>query len=241
MSQYVAVFKGECAPCGCTLAVVRSGTAPSVRNCARLDGRCSTTGTLCLCISTLPIFFFLHLFLSQCRRVLTRCCPAEKKSFEREEERKGERGKSGQQLPTVPVLIPESLSSSGPPDISPPSPPFGSLNGRGSFGVCSSAGANTLEAASVWRVDRGPGRTLRNARLPRWSSALSTFAFPFWAFFYWRWRETLLTKFTTERKSEKKKWQLSHFSPRYGLFIFIDVLFTLSSMCGPCSGCGIRG
>lgn len=88
----------------------------------------------------------------------------------------------------------------------------------------------------------------RNARLLRWSSTLRTFSpafvrfsfffsFLFFSFFLFRRKERSLQqkgKLCAEVAAltlRKKK------SPRYGLYVFIDVLFTQSSIFGSYSRC----
>lgn len=128
-----------------------------VRNGARLDGRCFTTGTLCLsvdCSSTSPTFFLLF----YCILVLSAQACVKRFFFFLffwtlllEKKRRKKKKKTGY-LSKLSRFTGE-LSSSV-PQISPPC----SLNGWGSLGLCSSAQAKRLESTREYRSLWGESR-----------------------------------------------------------------------------------
>lgn len=115
------------------------------------------------------------------------------------------------------------------PDI----PPLSSLNGWGSLGLCSSAQAKWLETTCeypwVWRLE-GNAQKCTAASLELNSEDFSCIC----AFFSGG-RTPL--KVYNRKENSALKWQLSHYSPRYGLYVFIIVLFTQSSIFGSCFCC----
>lgn len=200
-------------------AVESPAAEPLVRNGARLDGRCFTTGTLCLC----TLYLNSSDFFSQRRRALT-CTPAFKKKLSGEGKGRRRVGKkSGLPLQTVLVFTGESCRHQHPRY-----PPLNSLNGWDSLGLCSSAQAKRLETTfeypSVWRLE-GNAQKCPAASLQLNSEDLSCIC----AFCS---QGRTLLKVYNRKENSALKWQLSHYIPRYGLYVFIDVLFTLSTFFG---------
>ena len=117
----------------------------------------------------------------------------EKEGKEEQEEEEGK--KVGNCFKTVPVLTGE-LSSSA-PQIS---PPFSSLNGWASLGLCSSAQAKRLEATceypSVWRLD-GNAQKCPAASLELHSEDFSPAFVPF---FFFQGEGVLLKVYSREGK-----------------------------------------
>lgn len=166
----------------------------------------------------------LPTFLPQRRRALTRCACVFKNLTE---EGKGDEEKKKNWATSFKPsrFLPGSCRHQHPRY-----PPLSSLNGWGSLALCSPAQAERLETTceypSVWRLV-GNAQKCPSASLELNSEDFSSAFAPFFS----PGGRTLFKVYNRKEKSALK-WQLSHYSPRYGLYVFVDVLFTQSSTFG---------